>query len=361
MNDTTQDLMKTEEKASVLPAQSEWNTILSMAATLVKSGMLPNSIRTPEAAAAIILKGRELQIPPMQSFSHIHVIQGKPSCSSELMLALLARGRDGVPGSGVTFKWINDGSDRDEAIIRFSRKGFDDCDGRFSMEDARTAGLIKRDSGWEKYPANLLRARAVSNGARMIAPDLLAGMSYTPEELGADVDQEGNVIEVQAEVVQDAEPRAPQYSDAPNDYVPDDAPPPPSDEPEPTSRRKPDSAQIVERCLSFIEKANSQQEMDKLGPWLNKMQPKCTVKDWMAVDKAHSKKIMAGFPEAETLDDSNVAYLQHSQIIEAIVKTQRWNALMDKRIEISEDMSLTEDQITDLLAYIDENAPADAC
>jgi hypothetical protein len=41
------------------------------------------------------------------------------------------------------------------------------------------------------YPANLLRARAIANGARMIGPDLLTGMSYTPEELGAAVDEEG--------------------------------------------------------------------------------------------------------------------------------------------------------------------------
>ena len=42
----------------------------------------------------------------------------------------------------------------------------------------------------------MLFARAMSNGVRWYCPDVFAGMAvYTPDEMGADVDGEGNVIE----------------------------------------------------------------------------------------------------------------------------------------------------------------------
>ena len=169
-------------ETNTIPAISEWNTIQQIAGALVKSGFLPPAIKTAEAATAIILKGRELAIPPMQSFSHIHIIQGRPTCSSELMLALLARG-------GVTWEWVADGTE-EEAIIEFRRQGFANVKGIYTLKEAQLAKLTGKET-WRAYQANMLRARAISNGARMIGPDLLAGMSYTPEEMGAEVNEDG--------------------------------------------------------------------------------------------------------------------------------------------------------------------------
>ena len=166
-----------------LPTEADWDRIVSMGATLAQSGLVP--VKTPEAAAAIVLKGAELGIAPMQSFSHISVIQGKPTCSAELQLALLARG-------GVEFRWINDGSDG-TAVIEFSHPKRGTVCGQFSMDDAKRAGLATKDN-WKKWPRNMLRARAISDGARAIGADFLAGMSYTPEEMGAEVDEEGRAV-----------------------------------------------------------------------------------------------------------------------------------------------------------------------
>ena len=188
---TTSEAALTTPATSGLPTLQQWQLIRDIAGTLVKSKMLPDAIKTPEAAAAIILKGNELGVPAMQSFSHIHVIQGKPSCSAELMMALLARG-------GVTAEWQT--STATEARVTFRRPGWGDVVGEFSMDDAQAAGLTKNPT-WKSYPSNMLRARAISNGARMIGPDLLAGMSYTPEELGAAVTADGDPVETDAVVV----------------------------------------------------------------------------------------------------------------------------------------------------------------
>ena len=59
--------------------------------TLLPTGFLPSTIKTPEQAVAVMLKGQELRIPPMYALSNIVVIQGKPAANAELMLALIYR------------------------------------------------------------------------------------------------------------------------------------------------------------------------------------------------------------------------------------------------------------------------------
>jgi len=63
----------------------------------------------------------------------------------------------------------------------------------FSMGDAQRAGIIRDKSCWEKYPANMLRWRAIGYCADVVFPDVIGGM-YRPEELGADVDADGEPI-----------------------------------------------------------------------------------------------------------------------------------------------------------------------
>ncbi len=204
---------------STLPTATEWDTIMGIAKVLVASKLLPETIKTAEAAATIILKGREMDIPAMQAFSHIYVLKGKPTCSAELQLSLLARG-------GVTWEWTADGSDGQAEIV-FSRPGFKPCHARFSLEDAKTAGLT-RNPTWTNYPAAMLRARAISIGARMIGPDMLCGMSYPPEEMGADVNEDGIPVEPVAVAVTPIDKLNPKAGDTSGPFkvvdVPDDAP-----------------------------------------------------------------------------------------------------------------------------------------
>jgi hypothetical protein len=55
----------------------------------------------------------------------------------------------------------------------------------------------------------MLFARAMSNGVKWFCPDVMNGSTvYTPEELGADVDEDGNIVSIQfvSEPEQDNEP-----------------------------------------------------------------------------------------------------------------------------------------------------------
>ncbi len=100
---------------------------------------------------------------------------------------------------------------------------------RFTLDDGKKAGIRLKDSKggptpWAKYPRNMLFARAISNAVRWYCPDALSVTVYTPEELGATVDGEGNVIDV--EVVE--HPKPPKAADEP---APSNSPPEPVETP----------------------------------------------------------------------------------------------------------------------------------
>lgn len=142
----------------------------------LRSGFLPPHIDSPQKAFAIWQMGRELGIPPMQSFRSINVIKGKPTLSAELMLGLIYQR---IPGSKVTFKTPPERQHL-ECEVTMQRPGGDAQTFSFSMEDAKRAGL--GGANWQKYPAAMMRARVVSAGARAVFPDAIMGC-YTPEEL----------------------------------------------------------------------------------------------------------------------------------------------------------------------------------
>lgn len=183
-------LVRPPSAASVVPSRDEWATIYDMAKMLVPTGFLPSGIKTPEQATAIILKGKELSVPPMYALSNIVIVQGKPTCSAELMLALVHRdcGRDAMRVKH---------SDNTSCTVQWRQWG-EVNEYRFTIEDAKQAGLLSNQT-WTKYPAAMLRARCISAVCRMAFPGSIAGM-YTPEELGAvvTVSPDGEV-----EVIQD--------------------------------------------------------------------------------------------------------------------------------------------------------------
>ncbi len=166
-------------ESAALPSPDTYQTMLSMAGVFIKSGLLPTSIKSPEAALTIMLKARELGIAPLYGLSNIVLVQGKPTCSAELMLALIYRDH------GDSALIVEDSSS-EAARASYRRRAWDAARSyTFTIDDARTAGLLSNPT-WTKYPAAMLRARVISAIARMAFPDSIAGM-YLPEELGAAV------------------------------------------------------------------------------------------------------------------------------------------------------------------------------
>lgn len=148
-----------------------------LASQLVKSGLLGKNINKPEAAFAIILAGRELGLTAMQSLRSIHIIEGKPTLSSDLMVALVKRSP-----TCRSFKLVE--STNDSATYETDRIGEGVTRMSFTIEDAKLAGLAGKDN-FRKYPAAMLRARCIAALARVVYPDVLVGI-YEENELSAE-------------------------------------------------------------------------------------------------------------------------------------------------------------------------------
>lgn len=136
---------------------------------------VPKGLRgKPEAVLACILTGHEMGIGPMEALAKIHVVDGRPSMAAELMRAQIMRAGHEIyiedsTNTRVTVTGIRAGTGRTLSIT-------------WSVDDARTAGLLSKDN-WKKYPRAMLTARATSEVARGLFPDCLGGMAYTPEEI----------------------------------------------------------------------------------------------------------------------------------------------------------------------------------
>ena len=171
-----------------MPSPALWTGMKAQAADMIKSGFLPASIKTPEQVLVIALKGRELGLPTMYALAHIHVIQGKPSQSSESMLARILSMH---PATLVEYEKM----DADSCEMVVTKANHKPQKFTFTMEDAKRAGLLNKTT-WAQYPKSMLRARCISDMARALFPDALGGVSYTPEELGAETNDKGEIIDV---------------------------------------------------------------------------------------------------------------------------------------------------------------------
>jgi hypothetical protein len=159
-----------EVSRQLSPAEVNWKTAQKIANT----PFVPSAFRgKPEAVFAAILYGDELGLGPMQSLNSIHVIEGKPSMSPELMRALVARA-----GHRLDVKLASN-----EKVVLWGKRADNDSEAtvEWSMKDAQQAGLAGRGA-WKTYPRAMLLARATSEICRMIFSDCIAGLSYTPEE-----------------------------------------------------------------------------------------------------------------------------------------------------------------------------------
>lgn len=176
---STEQNMVLVQRGNTLPSPRQWTAMLDMADAMIKTGLLPTTIKTAAAAVVLIMKGSELGIPPMQALAQIAVINGKPSLGAELMAALIYRdqGDDALQFAETS---------TERCTVSYKRRTWAQRrEFTFSLEDAKRAGLLG-GATWTKYPAALLRARCISAVARMAFPDSIGGM-YTAEELGAAV------------------------------------------------------------------------------------------------------------------------------------------------------------------------------
>jgi len=119
---------------------------------------------------SVMMMGHEHGLNPIQSMTHIILIQGRVGISAQLQRSLLERA----------------GAELDYEIEPGVSATVSDQHGHsatFTLEEARRAGLIKDGGGWKTYPEDMMVARATSRLGRRYYATALLGLDYTIEEI----------------------------------------------------------------------------------------------------------------------------------------------------------------------------------
>lgn len=145
---------------------------------LSASDLLPRQYQNKPANVLVALEyGAALGLSPMAAIQGVHVVEGKPTASAQLIGAL-------VRNAGHRLRVRGDDRNAVAVIVRRDDPDFE-FRAEWTMDRAKAAGLTGKGV-WKQYPAAMLKARAITEVARDACPEVLSGVAYTAEELGHD-------------------------------------------------------------------------------------------------------------------------------------------------------------------------------
>lgn len=177
-----------ESQLPTLLNEDSFSLLEKRSLTLSKSSIIPVSLRNrPADIMVIMMMAHEMDIPPMQAINGINVINGRPTISPQLMIALIRRK---IPDAIIK---VEEGVLTCSCFMaRSSSKVHMDqgFTAKWDMEKATKMGLAAKDN-YLKQPQTMIRWRTVGEAARQIFPDILSGL-YLPDEF---VHEDGSMIE----------------------------------------------------------------------------------------------------------------------------------------------------------------------
>lgn len=153
--------------------------VFRVATAVAKSGLAPNGMNTAEKLTVAIMHGMEIGLPPMQAIQRIAVVNGRPTVWGDAIPALLQS-----RGFKIRELMLLSGDHR-TAVCEVIRPDGEQIERKFSVADAKTAGLWGKAGPWKQYPDRMLQMRARGYAARDGAADVLAGL-YLREEMEDD-------------------------------------------------------------------------------------------------------------------------------------------------------------------------------
>jgi hypothetical protein len=147
----------------------------SFAIAMAQSDLLPPAYRGKAANVLVALEwAHALGVAPMTAMQQLHIIEGKPMASAQMIGGLVRRAGHNLRVAG----------DDKRAVCEITRS--DDPDfvfkSEWTIERAQRAGLTNKGT-WKQYPGSMLKARAITEAARDACPEALLGVAYTAEEI----------------------------------------------------------------------------------------------------------------------------------------------------------------------------------
>jgi hypothetical protein len=146
---------------------------------LADSSMVPKQYQgKPQDIMVCVQWGYEIGLAPMQALQNIAVINGKPSVYGDAAMALVQASN---VCEDVQEYFEGEGTPNPIAVCVAQRKGRKPVVAKFSVEDAKRAGLWGKQGPWQAYPKRMMQMRARGFALRDAFPDVLKGL-ITAEE-----------------------------------------------------------------------------------------------------------------------------------------------------------------------------------
>jgi len=146
---------------------------------LAKSQMVPKAYQgKPEDVLVAVSWGMELGLAPLQALQNIACINGKPSVYGDAAMALV---QNSSTCDNIEEYFEGEGTVNPVAVCVAHRKNRTPVTAKFSVEDAKRAGLWGKQGPWSAYPKRMLQMRARGFAIRDAFPDVLKGL-ITVEE-----------------------------------------------------------------------------------------------------------------------------------------------------------------------------------
>lgn len=157
---------------------SNFNEMWQFAICAVNSGVYKD-IKTPEVACIKMQAGMELGLSPVWALANVMVVNGIPAVWGDAMLGIVK-----------AHKECSDVIETDEgqfpqdtfaAVCEVQRTGKLPVVRKFSIADAKKAGLFSKSGPWSQYPRRMLQLRARAFACRDAFADALRGFGAVEE------------------------------------------------------------------------------------------------------------------------------------------------------------------------------------
>lgn len=174
-----------KNEVQIMPVEQ----ILPMAKLFAESGMFTDAKQAAQAFVKI-QAGQEIGLAPFASMTGINIILGKPTFGAGVIASC-------VKGSAKYDFKVKELTDKACSIDFFEGKEFIG-NSTFTIEDAKKQATKNLD----KFPKNMLYARAMSNGQKWFCPDVFQMSVYVPEEMPEVTENVTHEVVQEAEIIQ---------------------------------------------------------------------------------------------------------------------------------------------------------------
>lgn len=163
-----------KSRLPTIAAPTNWTDLMAFCTDLSKSALIPKDFRDRPADLAIAISmGNEVGLHWAQAIQSIAVINGRPSLWGDGALAVVM--------SHPSFEWINENDSTDQmGVTIIKRAGMPELRYEFTLEMARTAGLLGKDT-YKSHQKAMLQRRARARCMSATFADALKGIAFAED------------------------------------------------------------------------------------------------------------------------------------------------------------------------------------